>query len=413
MLEGVSTRDRRKLSGRWDLWLPLAALFVAVALAGLGATAAGALEESRSLAREGELLHFVHDLERELRDGGPGAAVSAVERASGRRPWFVAGLALETSTGEVLVRAGTIEGLETREHEMFLGRDWAMPGGGPGAGLRGGGRFLGGRRTLRIALSADAFRATALERMVAPAALGAGILLVGLAVLGGRLLVRQREEQEQEATRRRLEGLGRAGAGLAHQLRNPLGTIKGSCQLLLERASDPTEERRLQSILDQALRMERLIGQLLDYARPPRSEPAQVEAAAVLAEIAARNPSVRVRMDAPLRFRADPEHLRQIVENLVDNALAASPPGEAVEVSVEAPGHGAEVKVIVADRGPGPGGDPERCFEPYVTSRADGTGLGLPIARALAEANGGTVALRSRPGGGTLAILSLPQGALP
>lgn len=412
MLDGVSTRDHRRLSGRWDLWLPLAAVLVAVALAGLGATAAGALEESRSLAREGELLHFVHDLERELRDGGPGAAVSAVERAYGRRPWFVAGLALETSAGEVLVRAGTVEGLETREHEMFLGRDWAMPGGGPGAGPRGG-RFLGGRRTLRIALSAGAFRATALERMVAPAALGAGVLLVGLAVLGGRLLVRQSKEQEQEATRRRLEGLGRAGAGLAHQLRNPLGTIKGSCQLLLERARDPAEEKRLQSILDQALRMERLIGQLLDYARPPRSEPAPVEAAAVLGEIAARNPSVRVRMDAPLRFRADPEHLRQIVENLVDNALAASPPGEAVEVSVEAPGHGSEVKVIVADRGPGPGDDPERCFEPYVTSRADGTGLGLPIARALAEANGGTVALRSRPGGGTLAILSLPQGALP
>lgn len=411
MLGGVNAPNPRRLSGRWDLWLPLAGLLVALALAGLGTTAAGALRESRTLAREGELLHFVHGLERDLREGGPASAGAAVERAYRERPWFVAGLALRTWSGEVQVRAGTLDGLESREHEMFLGREWAMPGAGPGPGSRRPGeRFMGGRRTIRIALSPDAFRPTALERIVAPAALVSGALLAGLAVLGGRLLMRQREEQEQEATRRRLEGLGRAGAGLAHQLRNPLGTIKGSCQLLLERASDPAEEKRLRSILEQTVRMERLIGQLLDYARPPRSEPAQVEMAVLLREIAARHPSVQVRVDAPLRLHADPEHLRQIVENLVDNALAASPPGEAVEVTVEAPGHGPEVKMVIADRGPGPGEDPERHFEPYVTSRADGTGLGLPIARALAEANGGTVVLRPRPGGGTLAILSLPQG---
>jgi len=414
MLGCVTARISAKLSGRWDLWLPLAALLVALAMAGLGTTAAGALRESRSLAREGELLHFAHDLERDLREGGPDSAVSTVERAFRERPWFVAGLALAAASGEVLVRAGDVEGLETREHEMFLGRDWGMFGAGPGPGpRRPGERFMGGRRTLRIALSPAALRPTALERIVAPAALASGVLLVGLAVLGGRLLVRQREEQEQEATRRRLEGLGRAGAGLAHQLRNPLGTIKGSCQLLLERASEPAEKKRLRSILEQAVRMERLIGQLLDYARPPRSEPAQVEVSGVLREIAARSPTVQVRVDALLRVLADPEHLRQIVENLVDNALATSPPGEIVEVSAEVPGHGSEVRLIVADRGPGPGEDPERHFEPYVTSRADGTGLGLPIARALAEANGGTVALRPRPGGGTLAILSLPQGAAP
>ena len=66
------------------------------------------------------------------------------------------------------------------------------------------------------------------------------------------------------------------------------------------------------------------------------------------------------------------------------------------------------VRIAVVDRGPGPGAAPERHFEPYVTARADGTGLGLPIARTLAEANGGSLTLHEAPGGGCEAVLLLP-----
>jgi two-component system, NtrC family, sensor histidine kinase HydH len=418
-----SLGTRRRLAGRWDLWLPLAALLAAFAFAALGVTAERALRESRELAREGAALRLAHEVERELREAGPEAAPEVLGQALRDHPGLAAGLVLLGAPGDPEVAVGSA-GVETLDLELFLGREWA--GGGPG---RFPGPFAGrfppagghGRRTLRVSLHPD--RPPPVERAVAPAAVAAGGVLVGLALLGGRLLTRQREEQARESTRRRLEGLGRAGAGLAHQLRNPLATVKGSAQLLLERAGpdgakpppdETTEkiaEKRLRSILEQTLRMERLIGRLLDYARPPRAEAADVPLGAALRELAERGdrPRVRLRKAPDAVVRVDPEHLRQILDNLLDNALSASPPEAEVEVSAAA--RNGRLEIEVADRGPGPGDDPEHLFEPYVTTRAEGTGLGLPIARALAEANGGALALRPRPGGGSVATLSLPRGA--
>ena len=108
---------------------------------------------------------------------------------------------------------------------------------------------------------------------------------------------------------------------------------------------------------------------------------------------------------APTAF-VDPEHLRQVLDNLIANALAASPEGEPVELAVA--GRRQTVIVTVADRGPGPGDDPEELFEPYVSRSGGGTGLGLAIARNLAEANGGALRLETRAGGGCTAVLTLP-----
>ncbi|HEX6865190.1 MAG TPA: HAMP domain-containing sensor histidine kinase [Thermoanaerobaculia bacterium] len=393
-----------RLATRWDLWLPLAAAVVAAFLLTLGITAARALRESRDLALEGLVMRQAHEIERELRESGPEAAPEILERSLREGSQAVLGIALVSPLG-VDVQAGSLQG-PTRDLELFLGRGWRPAGAGFGMGM-GQPAFQGGRRTLRIALSPSAARASFVERSVAPAAAGAGVLVFALAVLGGRLLVRQQEEQAREAIRRRLEGLGRAGASLAHQLRNPLATLKGSIQLLLESPA-PGSEKRLRSALEQAVRMESLIGQLLDYARPPRAEPAELALGRFLERLADGDARLRVEAGGAPAARVDPEHLRQILENLVENALAASPEGSPVEVAVH--GRDQQVEVVVADRGPGPGDDPERLFEPYVTGRANGTGLGLPIARALAEANGGSLLLRPRPGGGTLAVLTLPRG---
>lgn len=398
-----------RLSSRWDLWLPFAAFLVAVSLLALGITATRALRESRGLALEGLVMRQAHAVERDLRDAGPEAAQAILERSLREGPAAITGLSLISPFGTVDAQAGSLQG-PTQEMDLFLGPSWRPNGARPRSMPRMGepGGFQGGRRTLRVAVSPDAARASLVERSVTPAAACAGALVVALAVLGGRLLVRQREEQAQEAIRRRLEGLGRAGAGLAHQLRNPLATLKGSIQLLLE-SPPPGSEKRLRAALHQAIRLEALITQLLDYARPPRPEIADLDLGSFLRELAAGDARLRLQVPGALAVRADPEHLRQILVNLLDNAGAASPEGSLVELTAHA--RDRHVEIVVADRGPGPGDDPERLFEPYVTGRADGTGLGLPIARALAEANGGSLQLRPRPGGGALAVLTLPRGS--
>jgi signal transduction histidine kinase len=218
--------------------------------------------------------------------------------------------------------------------------------------------------------------------------------------------MRQRSEALREAQRRRLEALARAGAGLAHQLRTPLATIKGSCQLMGEQLEQSPQRARLQAAISQADRMERMLGMLLDFARPPAPQPRPVEVRAMLQEVTAHRSRVQLgRIDNAVAS-ADPEHLTQIVDNLVNNAEAFSPSGEMVEVAAALERN--RVEIIVADRGPGPGPDPEEHFQPYITTRADGTGLGLAIARTLAEANDGDLILQPRKGGGCEAVLSLP-----
>ncbi|HSM50903.1 MAG TPA: ATP-binding protein, partial [Thermoanaerobaculia bacterium] len=244
------------------------------------------------------------------------------------------------------------------------------------------------------------------ERAALPVAAVAAAALVALALLAGRLLDRQARAIRLAAERERLEGLARAGAGLAHQLRNPLATIRGSAQLLLESCSG-AEAARLGAIVSESDRLGRLVDELLDYARPPQPQPQRID----LAVFRPERDLARVdwQVAGGLAAHADPEHLRLILDNLLDNALEADP-GE-IEVRGRARRDGVEIAVL--DRGPGPGPEPEQLFEPYVTGKASGTGLGLPLARSLAAANGGSLRLAPRAGGGTEALLRLPAAEGP
>jgi two-component system sensor histidine kinase PilS (NtrC family) len=410
---------KRRSPPHWDFLLPAAALVVVAASMGLAFTAAGALRDRHALTVQGRLSLLAHRIERELRESDPelGEEILAAELAQNRG--FLEGLAIRGGVGDLSVgvttmgdaaAGGTDEPREARRFELYLGPAWhgwitVDATGGPEM------RHIGGRRGLEMFLAPAALQPPRVSRLLVPAAALAGAVLLGLSVLGGRLLMRQRHEEWRRGERRRLEGMARAGAGLAHQLRTPLATIKGSCQLLQEqcrdRAGQEGTRRRLGIVLEQTERMDRLLGDLLDYARPPAPEPADVELAPELAELAELDPRVRTENADALSLRVDPEHLRHVLINLVSNALEHSP--EASPVEVTAHRRGEAVEISVADRGPGPGDDPEHLFEPYVTHRADGTGLGLPIARALTLANGGTVALTPRPGGGTVAVVLLPR----
>ncbi len=431
----------RQRGFRAGFWLPLAAAVTAVAMAALGAMALRAAHERDELALDGRVLGLAHAAETALREQGleeaDGVLAPLLEEASPD----VVGLRLLDVRGEELVRLGeTPADAPRRTLVLFLGPggrggpggggmtpgEWRrlvrerfveggpdpVPGGGPpwahrtGDGERPAGR-RGGRYTLEVYLRPGAGRPPLTTRLVLPAAVAAGGVVFLLALVTGRLLDRERSRIREEAQRRRLESLGRAGAGLAHQLRTPLATIKGSLQMVAEGATDPLHRRRLEAAVVQAERMERMLGLLLDFARPPAPELEVVELRPFLEEVAGDRDGVTVEVPEGLEVLVDREHLAQILENLIDNALRVSPPGDVVEVAASP--EGKRIRIVVADRGPGPGDDPESLFEPYVTGRADGTGLGLTLARNLAESNGGTLWLAPREGGGAEAILEMPR----
>lgn len=398
---------------RWEIGAGLAAVGVAAALVGLAWTAARGLSESRELALDGRLLRLAHGVEAGLREAGPEGAAAVLESAREESREWVGALALESVEGGWAPDTDLTAAIPAREPdrrvELSLGRAWG--GGPPSPGTPRGGGWRGARpparRVLGVWLAAEARRPAAAERALVPAALAAGLALVGLSLAAGRSARRERARELEAVDRRRLEALGRAGAGLAHQLRNPLATVKGSCQLLLEEGG-AAPSGRLRRVLGEVDRMDRLLGELLDYARPPAPEPAALELAPLLSELAAGREGVSVACSPGLVARVDPEHLREILLNLLDNARAVSDPGATIELAARRrPGGGRALELEVADRGPGPGPEPEAWFEPYATGRVDGTGLGLPIARSLATANGATLELAARPGGGAVARLRL------
>jgi signal transduction histidine kinase len=383
------------------LALPIiAALTLGIGLTWLASVAARTLSERDQAVRDGLLLRLGHDLEAELRDAGPEDAQAAVRTFLAAHAGELSGIEVAGPQG-VLIREGTV-GPEAAEQRAMLGPGWrgavGMMGGGHGPGR-------GPQALLRLQPTATLGSSGHLAPVILAGALIAATALAGFSVLGVAGLAQRHKLAAIQAERQRLEVLANAGAGLAHRIRNPLAGIKGTAQLLADGATAPVEGRA-RRIVEASVRIEALLGQLLDYARPPQPDPARVDLAALADEVAGRSGCrSRVTHSEPVSAWADPEHVESIVEELLANAHAFDPKGE-IEVTVRRDGNLAILEV--GDRGPGLTLDADRAFDPYVTTRSEGTGLGLPIVRALARANGGEVTLRTRSGGGCVARLAIP-----
>ncbi len=210
----------------------------------------------------------------------------------------------------------------------------------------------------------------------------------------------------------RLNLLSNLSAALAHELRNPLHIMRGTAETIARR--HPKTAELVTYITEEGDRVERLIKELLDYARPltPSAEP--IDARELLARIRKRG-CRRTGCTASCSFAvrgercelcADPVLIEQALINLVTNACEAGPP---IEMSVERDDSGG-TRFTVTDNGPGIAStDLARVFEPFYTTKTKGTGLGLPVVQRIAELHGGTVALRRREGGGTVATLYIPE----
>ena len=258
-------------------------------------------------------------------------------------------------------------------------------------------------------------------RREAARALGVGVASAAALLLAAVLLRRwvshHRRMETRLAHESRLAALGQMSAVLAHEIRNPLASLKGHAQLLAEGLDDPPKDpvaerdrdrAKAGRIVDDVVRLERLALDLLEFVRSGRIERRECDPGAVLADAARAVDSNRIALDiaaAPSRWQLDPERIAQVLTNLLQNAVQS---GGAVEASASVEARALVFRV--RDHGPGlPAGDVDAIFEPFQTTRVRGIGLGLAVARRLVELHQGAIAARNHPDGGAELTVRIPE----
>jgi two-component system sensor histidine kinase HydH len=212
----------------------------------------------------------------------------------------------------------------------------------------------------------------------------------------------------------RMAALGEMAAVLAHEIRNPLSSIKGFAQFYLENTTDPDENADFSVIVEESKRLEGLTSDLLTYARPAKLNKDKIDTERFCQEIkrsiAHLIGDVKFHISCEkLELLLDREKLMQVVFNLVQNAIEAVSEIKEGEIWFSIKSSGPVVILTVADNGPGlPLDVKNRLFEPFVTTKAKGTGLGLAIVDRLLEAMGGEISFMDREGGGVIVQITLP-----
>ncbi|MFO7654190.1 MAG: ATP-binding protein [Candidatus Krumholzibacteriia bacterium] len=242
--------------------------------------------------------------------------------------------------------------------------------------------------------------------------MAAAAVMLAVAIVSWRMTRRYEYAMLRLEDQRRLSLLGEMSAVLAHEIRNPLASLKGHAQLLTETLPAASSElRKAQTVVREATRLEALTTDLLDFVRlgPVNREPVDplelVRTA--IDDVDARGFALRAD-GAPSRWSMDAARMRQVLVNLLRNARQATPDSATLPVISVRDGAGALV-IEVRDFGPGlPAGQEARIFDPFFTTRTTGTGLGLAVARRIVEHHGGTLTAATHPEGGAVFKLELP-----
>jgi signal transduction histidine kinase len=231
--------------------------------------------------------------------------------------------------------------------------------------------------------------------------------------------LRQKIQQERDLRdelqqKERLAALGQVAAGVAHEVRNPLATIRLRTQMNQRASGDPTIQRNSEIALEEIERLNAIAEQLLYFARPLKLNTESVELADLLRDcIAAKSAvsSVRVEFTPPEReipVRADRHKLRQVFDNVLSNAIEAVEGSGVVQVRASVSGDLAQAQF--QDSGKGiPEEIKDKVFNPFFTTKSIGTGLGLSIAYEIVHAQGGTINLANAAEGGAIVTVQLPM----
>lgn len=284
-----------------------------------------------------------------------------------------------------------------------------------------------GISTVAINRDIESLRRSLAVKVAIAAAIGAGLLVVGLIyvlnlIRKNRILEKARQSAQRAAER------GIVGSGIAHEIRNPLNSMNMNLQMLEEElqgargleGSDTIE--MLRSMQGEIKRIKSLIDNFLQFSRPATPHFEIKSLNEVLTTIARflqadfRQSEVDLSVDLePLlpSVEIDEAQLRQALLNILGNARQVVPAGGSVRIASRA-GSGGDVIVEIADTGPGiPAEVLEKIFEPFFSKRAGGTGLGLAIARQMIENHEGRIEVESTPGRGTTFRIRLPRRQRP
>jgi two-component system sensor histidine kinase HydH len=226
--------------------------------------------------------------------------------------------------------------------------------------------------------------------------------------------------RREVARSQRLATVGRLAGGVAHEIRNPLSSIKGFATYFKERYPDYAEDQRIAGIMIQEVdKLNRVVGQLLEFARPiqilKKWVPFRplIEDALKLIEQKAEKVHIRIHTEFSPEITEvfiDPDRINQVLLNLFLNAAEAMPEGGTLSVSIQKESGGAGIVCRVADTGIGiDPADIPHIFDPYFTTKPAGTGLGLAIVHHIIEAHEGEIRVESGRDGGTAITLLLPQ----
>jgi len=251
------------------------------------------------------------------------------------------------------------------------------------------------------------------------------VFYFAIAVLSGALFDRELRSRRRAAEARvqlersqRLSLLGQIAAGMAHEVKNPLASIKGAVEILGDEDAPRETRAEFREILfKEVRRIDTRVSDFLAFARPGETRFSRLD----LSEIAARTVrqleaqahrhqvSLRQIPQAGVTVHGDPDKLHQVLLNLLLNAVEVSPAGSEIVVTVARDTKASNAVLEVRDSGPGISEkDLQRVFEPFFTSKVGGTGLGLAIAASIAEAHRGTIMLTNNITGGATARLTLP-----